>query len=126
MLTQHYGLTEAPSTILNLNETDHEDDTLLASAGRPYPGMAVELLDPQGRTVAPGEVGEICVRGPLLMSGYWKDPELTQRAFVEGWLRSGDLAYQDARGYYFIVDRAKDMIVSGGFNVFPREIEDVL
>ena len=126
ILTQHYGLTEAPSTILNLNETDHEDDTLLASAGRPYPGIAVQLLDPQGRPVAHGEIGEICVRGPLLMSGYWKDPELTQRAFVDGWLRSGDLAYQDARGYYYIVDRAKDMIVSGGFNVYPKEVEDVI
>jgi fatty-acyl-CoA synthase len=76
--------------------------------------------------VAPGEVGEICVRGPLLMSGYWKDPELTQRSFVDGWLRSGDLAYQDPRGYYYIVDRAKDMIVSGGFNVYPKEVEDVI
>jgi len=126
ILTQHYGLTEAPSTILNLNESDHLDDTLLASAGKPYPGMAVQLLDPQGNSVPPGEVGEICVRGPLLMSGYWKEPELTARAFVNGWLRSGDLAYQDARGYYFIVDRAKDMIVSGGFNVYPKEVEDVI
>jgi UDP-N-acetylmuramoylalanine-D-glutamate ligase len=126
ILTQHYGLTEAPSTILNLNEADHQDDTLLASAGKPYPGIAVQLLDPQGRVVAPGEVGEICVRGPLLMSGYWKDPELTQRSFVDGWLRSGDLAYQDPRGYYYIVDRAKDMIVSGGFNVYPKEVEDVI
>jgi fatty-acyl-CoA synthase len=126
ILTQHYGLTEAPSTILNLNEADHQDDTLLASAGKPYPGIAVQLLDPQGRVMAPGEVGEICVRGPLLMSGYWKDPELTQRSFVDGWLRSGDLAYQDPRGYYYIVDRAKDMIVSGGFNVYPKEVEDVI
>mgnify|MGYP000945071198 FL=1 len=126
ILTQHYGLTEAPSTILNLNESDHLDDTLLASAGKPYPGVAVQLLDPQGRPVAQGEVGEICVRGPLLMSGYWKDPELTARCFVDGWLRSGDLAYEDKRGYYFIVDRAKDMIVSGGFNVYPKEVEDVI
>lgn len=126
ILTQHYGLTEAPSTILNLNESDHLDDTLLASAGKPYPGIAVQLLDPVGSPVAPGKVGEICVRGPLLMSGYWKEPELTARAFVNGWLRSGDLAYQDSRGYYFIVDRAKDMIVSGGFNVYPKEVEDVI
>lgn len=126
VLTQHYGLTEAPSTILNLNETDHLDDTLLSSAGKPYPGMAVRLLNAAGKEVALGEVGEICVRGPLLMSGYWKDPELTQTTLVDGWLRSGDLAYQDSRGYFFIVDRAKDMIISGGFNVYPKEVEDVI
>lgn len=126
ILTQHYGLTEAPSTILNLNESDHLDDSLLASAGKPYPGIELQLLDPQGNAVSPGEVGEICVRGPLLMSGYWKEPEMTERAFVNGWLRSGDLAYQDERGYYFIVDRAKDMIVSGGFNVYPKEVENVI
>ena len=126
VLSQHYGLTEAPSTILNLSESDHLDDSLLASAGKPYPGIAVRLLDAAGQEVARGQVGEICVRGPLLMSGYWKDEALTQRSFVDGWLRSGDLAYQDARGYYFIVDRAKDMIISGGFNVYPKEVEDAI
>ncbi len=126
ILAQHYGLTEAPSTILGLAPADHMDDSLLASAGKPYPGVAVRLLDRDGAEVPHGEVGEICVRGPLVMSGYWKEPELTARAFAGGWLRSGDLAYRDARGYYFIVDRAKDMIVSGGFNVYPKEVEDVI
>ena len=126
ILHQHYGLTEAPSTILNLSDTDHLDDSLLSSAGKPYPGIAVSLQDESGAEVPRGTVGEICVRGPLLMSGYWKAPELTAAAFRNGWLRSGDLAYQDARGYYFIVDRAKDMIISGGFNVYPKEVEDVI
>lgn len=126
VLAQHYGLTEAPSTILNLSESDHLDDTLLSSAGKPYPGIAVRLLNAAGDEVPVGEVGEICVRGPLLMSGYWKDPALTQACLVDGWLRSGDLAYQDPRGYFFIVDRAKDMIISGGFNVYPKEVEDVI
>lgn len=126
ILIQHYGLTEAPSTVLSLSETDHLDDSLLASAGKPYPGVTVKILDPEGREVPRGQVGEICIRGDLVMNGYFKEPELTAQALKNGWLYSGDLAYQNERGYFFIVDRAKDMIISGGFNIYPKEIEDVI
>ncbi len=84
------------------------------------------LLDEAGGEVADGEVGEICARGPLLMAGYWNKPQETAAAFRHGWLYTGDLARRDADGYLYIVDRSKDMVISGGFNVFPREVEDVL
>jgi fatty-acyl-CoA synthase len=126
ILIQHYGLTEAPSTVLSLSETDHLDDSLLASAGKPYPGVTVKILDQDGREVPRGQVGEICIRGDLVMKGYFKEPELTAQALKNGWLYSGDLACQNERGYFFIVDRAKDMIISGGFNVYPKEVEDVI
>ena len=76
--------------------------------------------------MAPGEPGEICVAGPLLAAGYWNQPEATAAAFGDGWLRTGDVAREDPDGYWHIVDRVKDMIVTGGFNVFPREVEDVI
>ena len=126
ILIQHYGLTEAPSTVLSLSEIDHLDDSLLASAGKPYPGVTVKILDNEGNEVPRGTVGEICIRGDLVMKGYFKEPELTALALRNGWLYSGDLAYQNERGYFFIVDRAKDMIISGGFNVYPKEVEDVI
>lgn len=126
ILIQHYGLTEAPSTVLSLTEVDHLDDSLLASAGKPYPGVTVKILDNAGHEVPRGTVGEICIRGDLVMKGYFKEPELTALALKHGWLYSGDLAYQNERGYFFIVDRAKDMIISGGFNVYPKEVEDVI
>lgn len=126
ILIQHYGLTEAPSTVLSLSEVDHLDDSLLASAGKPYPGVTVKILDNNGQEVPRGTVGEICIRGDLVMKGYFKEPELTALALRHGWLYSGDLAYQNERGYFFIVDRAKDMIISGGFNVYPKEVEDVI
>ena len=126
ILIQHYGLTEAPSTVLSLSDVDHLDDSLLASAGKPYPGVTVKILDNDGNEVPRGTVGEICIRGDLVMKGYFKEPELTALALRHGWLYSGDLAYQNERGYFFIVDRAKDMIISGGFNVYPKEVEDVI
>lgn len=126
ILIQHYGLTEAPSTVLSLSEIDHLDDSLLASAGKPYPGVTVKILDQEGHEVPRGQVGEICIRGDLVMKGYFNEPELTAQAIKNGWLYSGDLAYQNERGYFFIVDRAKDMIISGGFNVYPKEVEDVI
>jgi fatty-acyl-CoA synthase len=128
VLAQGYGQTEAPNTILTLTREDHArgNDECLSSAGRPYPGLRVALLDDTCNEVETGAVGEICVRGPLVMSGYWKQPELTAEALRGDWLHTGDLAWQYAEGYYYIVDRKKDMIISGGFNVFPKEIEDIL
>ncbi|MCA6112214.1 AMP-binding protein [Bradyrhizobium cenepequi] len=125
---QSYGQSEAPATVLMLSQEDHltDDDKRLESAGTPYPGVSVKLLDDDCRPVHQGEIGEICVRGPLVMSGYWKMPELTEETLRGGWLHTGDLAYQDEQGYYFIVDRKKDMIISGGFNVYPNEVENTL
>jgi fatty-acyl-CoA synthase len=125
---QFYGQTEAPQTVFTLRKEQHDVDDLdrLASCGRPVPWVHVALLDDNGNEVARGEPGEICVRGPLVMRGYWNKPEETAAAFAGGWLHTGDIAREDAQGYFTIVDRKKDMIVSGGFNVFPREVEDVL
>jgi fatty-acyl-CoA synthase len=125
---QFYGQTEAAQTVCVLRKEDHDPDDLarLSTCGRPVPWLHVALLDEAGGIVARGEPGEICVRGPLVMNGYWNKPEQTAEAFRGGWLHTGDIAREDARGFYTIVDRKKDMIVSGGFNVFPREIEDVL
>jgi fatty-acyl-CoA synthase len=126
---QLYGQTEAPNCISVLRRIDHDPDRhpeRLASCGVPIGPIRVALLDDDGREVPEGEVGEICVRGPLVMAGYWNRPEETAQAFRHGWLHTGDLARRDAAGFLYIVDRSKDMIVSGGFNVFPREVEDVL
>lgn len=128
VLIQGYGQTESPNTILTLSRADHLSESVqrLGSAGKPYPGIRVRLLDSENCVVPQGEIGEICVRGPLVMSGYWKKPELTADAFRGGWLHTGDLAWSDDDGFFYIVDRVKDMIISGGFNVYPKEIENVL
>jgi len=125
---QFYGQAECPMTITVLRKGEHDTNDLarLATCGRPVPWVDVALLDEEGNKVTRGEPGEICVRGPLVMGGYWNKPEETEAAFEFGWLHTGDIAREDAEGFYTIVDRKKDMIISGGFNVFPREIEDVL
>ena len=99
---------------------------VLSSCGRPTVTTQLKLLDPQGGEVGPGDVGEIVVRCINTMDGYFEDPETTREAIRDGWLHTGDLACRDAEGFLYIVDRAKDMIISGGFNIYPREIEDVL
>jgi long-chain acyl-CoA synthetase len=86
----------------------------------------MKLLDEDGNEVADGEVGEIVIKGPNVMKGYWNKPGATEEAIVDGWFHSGDLAKRDEDGYYFIVDRKKELIVRGGYNVYPREIEEVL
>ncbi len=126
---QLYGQTEAPNAITALRRADHDPERhpqRLASCGVPIGASQVALLDGSGREVPDGEVGEICVRGPLVTAGYWNRPEETAHAYRHGWLHTGDMARRDADGFLYIVDRSKDMIVTGGFNVFPREVEDVL
>lgn len=125
---QLYGQTEAPNAVCVLRRADHRPDApeRLGSCGLPVTGLDVRLLDGDGREVAGGEVGEICVRGPLVMDSYWNRPEETANALAGGWLHTGDLARADAAGFLTIVDRTKDMIISGGFNVYPREVEDAL
>ena len=125
---QFYGQVEAPMTISVLRRAEHDpDDPLrLASCGRPVPWVRVALLDDALQEVPDGEPGEICVQGPLVMAGYHRRPEQTAEALAGGWLHTGDVAVRDAGGFLRIVDRKKDMIITGGFNVYPREIEDVL
>jgi len=126
---QLYAQSEAPNTVTVLRTIDHDPERFphrLASCGRPIGNIQVKLLDDDGHEVPVGEVGEICVRGPLVMAGYWNKPEESARALRHGWLYTGDLARRDADGFLYIVDRSKDMIISGGFNVYPREVEDAL
>jgi fatty-acyl-CoA synthase len=128
VFAQLYGQTECGGIATSLWRAHHDPKNLerLASCGLPMPNVRVDLLDENGESVPTGEPGEICVQGPCAMKGYFRQPELTANTIIDGWLHTGDMAVRDDEGFYTIVDRKKDMIVSGGFNVFPREIEDVL
>ncbi|WP_067433107.1 fatty-acid--CoA ligase FadD8 [Nocardioides jensenii] len=125
IFAQYYGQSEAPMAITYLGKADH-DTPRLSSCGRPSAFIRTALLAEDGNPVPPGDPGEICVAGPLVSGGYWKLPEETAATFRDGWMHTGDVAREDEDGFWFIVDRTKDMIVTGGFNVFPREIEDVV
>jgi fatty-acyl-CoA synthase len=125
IFAQYYGQSEAPMVISYLARGDH-DDRRLASCGRPSAFLRTALLGEDGEPVPVGEPGEICVAGPLLAGGYWNLPDETDATFRDGWMHTGDVAREDEDGFWFIVDRTKDMIVTGGFNVFPREVEDVV
>ncbi|NWG01572.1 MAG: long-chain fatty acid--CoA ligase [Syntrophaceae bacterium] len=123
IISQIFGQTEA-STITFLSP---EDAILkIGSVGLPVFHGEVRIVDKNGKEVSPGEVGEIIIRGPTLMSGYWNRPDLTAETIREGWLYTGDLARTDDEGYVYIVDREKDMYISGGENVYPAEVEKVL
>ncbi|MET0473074.1 MAG: AMP-binding protein [Mycobacterium sp.] len=128
VFTQIYGQTEtlALGTVLRSDEHDFTDPARLASCGRVVPGMSLALLDDDGRQVPDGEMGEICLRGPGVMAGYLGQPDVTAEALAGGWLHTGDMARADDQGYLTIVDRKKDFIISGGFNVYSREVEDIL
>jgi acyl-CoA synthetase (AMP-forming)/AMP-acid ligase II len=125
---QSYGLSEAPGGDTYLSRADHRPgNPALASAGRPALSVEMKIVGEDGSELAPGQSGEIAVRGPHVMAGYWRRPEETAEILgPDGWLRTNDMGFMDEAGYLFIVDRKADMIVSGGFNVYPREIEDVL
>jgi acyl-CoA synthetase (AMP-forming)/AMP-acid ligase II len=125
---QFYGSTEAggASSILRPNEHDLEDEAKLQSCGRPLPLIEFRILDGAGNEVADGDPGELYIRQPAITKGYWRQPETTGAAIENGWYRSGDIVRRDAEGLYYIVDRAKDMIVSGGENIYSAEIENVL
>ncbi|MCH9642395.1 MAG: fatty-acid--CoA ligase FadD8 [Actinomycetia bacterium] len=125
IFAQYYGQSEAPMVITYLSKAEH-DEKRLTSCGRPTLFARTALLGEDGKPVPQGQVGEICVSGPLLSGGYWNLPEETSRTFHDGWMHTGDLAREDSDGFWYIVDRTKDMIVTGGFNVFPREVEDVV
>lgn len=117
-----YGLTEGFMTILD----KHDAIRKVGSVGVPAPFMEMRILDPAGRECGPGEIGEICGKSPMMMPGYYKRPDLTEKAIIDGWLHTGDLGYVDKDGYLFLVDRMKDMIISGGVNVYPKDIEEVV
>lgn len=127
VFSQLYGQTECyPVSVLRKDDHDAGQPELFASCGHPLASCSVTLRDDDNNEVAPGAAGEICVRAPQAMEQYWKRPAETAEVFKGGWLHTGDIARADERGYLYIVDRKKDMIVSGGFNIFPREVEDVI
>jgi acyl-CoA synthetase (AMP-forming)/AMP-acid ligase II len=124
VFVQIYGQAEAPMCITCLQPEDHDR---LASAGRPYTFVEARVGDEDGRPLPAGEVGEVLARGAHVMKEYWQKPEETAKKFtVDGWLRTGDVGRFDADGFLYLVDRKNDLIISGGFNVYPREVEDAL
>lgn len=125
---QFYGATETSGavTLLRPNEHDLDDEDKLKACGRPLPLIELRIVDEHGADVADGTPGELLIRSPALASGYWRKPEVTAAAFDHGWYHSGDIAIRDAEGLYYIHDRLKDMIVSGGENIYSTEIESVL
>jgi fatty-acyl-CoA synthase len=125
VLFQAYASTETSGVTMGLRKEEHIPE-LYSSCGRPALGVRAELLDEDGQPVEVGQVGEICVQSRSVMAGYWKQPELTAEALRNGFLHTGDLARRDERGFYHIVDRLKDLVVSGGFNVYPKEVEDAI
>ncbi|MEV0809426.1 long-chain fatty acid--CoA ligase [Micromonospora sp. NPDC050200] len=123
---QAYGMTELAPVATLLLPTDHDDPGIAGSAGRAAPHAEVRVVGPGGTELSTGAVGEVIVRGGHVMSGYWGRPEETAAAVRDGWMHTGDAGYLDGRGYLFIVDRIKDMTISGGENAFPAEVEAVL
>jgi long-chain acyl-CoA synthetase len=123
-LVEGYGLTEtSPVAVSNLLWGERRQ----GSIGLPWPDTDVAVLSAEtGEVAKPKEVGEIVIKGPQVMKGYWKRPEETQAAFRGEWFLTGDMGYMDEEGFFYIVDRKKDLIIAGGFNIYPREIEEVL
>jgi acyl-CoA synthetase (AMP-forming)/AMP-acid ligase II len=132
VMTGGYGQTEAPASIAYLRPDEHfsgsglANDARLSSVGRPNPLIRVEIMDSDNQILGKGETGEICVRGDLVMKGYYQQPERTAETIIDGWLHTGDVGFIDAEGYLHITDRIKDMVISGGFNVYPNEVEQVI
>jgi long-chain acyl-CoA synthetase len=121
-IREGYGLTETSA----LCATNPPGRSRAGTVGPPVPGTEVRLVDDLGADVAPGQPGEICVRSELVMAGYWNAPDQTAETIRDGWLHTGDIGLLDEDGYLSIVDRKKDLILRGGFNIFPRDVEDAL
>ena len=123
-LVEGYGLSEAsPVTHANLIWGEN----VAGSIGLPWPDTDAAIISLEtGEPLPPAEIGELAVKGPQVMKGYWNNEQETEEVLRDGWLLTGDLAYMDERGYFYIVDRKKDMIIAGGFNIYPREVEEVL
>ncbi|HWB37026.1 MAG TPA: AMP-binding protein, partial [Rugosimonospora sp.] len=130
IFVQLFAQTECPMTATYMRAEEHilagPGSERLASCGHARSGTEVAILDEEDRPVPTGETGEICIKGPALMNGYWNRPEATAETLRGGWLHTGDIGRMDEAGYVFILDRTKDMVISGGLNVYPREIEEVL
>ena len=129
---QGYGLTEASMPITLLTKEDHMLDgseeglKRLKSIGRPVLVAKVSIQDKENNILPAGQTGEICVKSDQVMKEYWRNPEATKETLIDGWLHTGDMGYREEDGYVYLVDRKKDMIISGGFNIYPREVEDAL
>jgi acyl-CoA synthetase (AMP-forming)/AMP-acid ligase II len=123
VFAQTYGQAESPMVITCLRPEDHDR---AGSCGRPFTIVEVAVFDEEDRPLRPGERGEIVCRGPQTMAYYWNNPDATEAAFRNGWLHTGDVGYMDEDGFFYLVDRKNDMLISGGYNVYPREVEDVL
>jgi acyl-CoA synthetase (AMP-forming)/AMP-acid ligase II len=123
VFAQTYGQAESPMVITCLRPEDHDR---IGSCGRPFTFVDVAVFDDDDQPLPPGAIGEICCRGPQTMAYYWNRPEATEQAFRGGWLHTGDIGRMDADGFFYILDRKNDMLISGGYNVYPREVEDVL
>ena len=123
VFAQTYGQAESPMVITCLKPEDHDR---VGSCGRAFTIAEVAVFDDDDKPLPPGERGEIVCRGPQTMAYYWNNPEATANVFRNGWLHTGDVGYQDSDGFFYLVDRKNDMLISGGYNVYPREVEDVL
>lgn len=123
VFAQCYGQAESPMVITCLKPEDHDR---IGSCGRPFTIVEVKVLDDDDNEVPVGETGEICCRGPQTMAYYWNRPEATAKTFRNGWLHTGDVGRMDEDGFFYILDRKNDMLISGGYNIYPREVEDVL
>jgi malonyl-CoA/methylmalonyl-CoA synthetase len=121
-ILERYGMSE---TLMNLSNP-YGGERRPGSVGFPLPGIAARIVDPAGAEVSAGEIGELHVRGPNVFQGYWRQPDATANAFADGWFKTGDLAEASGDGYYTLRGRRTDLIISGGFNIYPREIEEVL
>lgn len=130
VLVQYFGLGEVTGNITvlppDLHEADDGPGVKLGTCGYPRTGMEVEIQDAEGRALAPGETGEICVCGPAVFAGYYDDPAANAKAFRNGWFRTGDLGHRDQEGFLYVTGRASDMYISGGSNVYPRETEETM
>ncbi len=132
ILDQSFGQAESIITITHLPKHEHiisddpEREKRLASVGREYPGVQIKVVNEEGKGCAPGEIGEVITKSDLVMRGYWNRPEQTAEALKNGWLYTGDLGYQDEKGYLYLMDRKHGRIITGGLNVYPREVEEVL
>ena len=133
VFAQGYGQSESGPDIAILSRESHrvldkspEEQKILASCGQPCMGVHARIVDDNDADVEPGIVGEIVVQSKAMMVEYWKMPEETRNTIVDGWLHTGDMGYYDENGFIYIVDRKKDMIISGGENVYPREVEEIL
>ncbi len=132
VMQQGYGQTEAPGAIAFLRPGDHyrngqvADDARLSSCGLPSVFNSTAIMDDQGNILPQGSTGEICVRGDIVMQGYYKQPDVTAQTVIDGWLHTGDLGHIDAEGFLHITDRKKDMIISGGYNIYPSEVEQTI